>query len=125
MCGRTTLIASAELVARWLGLEVGDWTPRYNLCPGEDLLVVRLNAAEEPEVVTMRWGLVPYWAKDPRIAYQCINARADTVATKPRTGGRGAVPRPPRRGRLGEPVHLGRDAARLFLAGSWSSLGPL
>jgi putative SOS response-associated peptidase YedK len=83
MCGRTTLIASAELVARWLGLDVKGWTPRYNLCPGEDLLVVRLSRDGEPEAVPMRWGLVPYWATDPRIAYQCINARAETVATKP------------------------------------------
>jgi putative SOS response-associated peptidase YedK len=83
MCGRTTLIASAELVARWLGLEVGGWMPRYNLCPGEDLLVVRLGATGEAEAVPMRWGLIPYWAKDPKIAWQCINARAETVATKP------------------------------------------
>jgi putative SOS response-associated peptidase YedK len=83
MCGRTTLIASAAVVARWLGLEVGEWAPRYNLCPGEDLLVVRLSAAGEAEAMPMRWGLVPYWAKDPRIAYQCINARAETVTTKP------------------------------------------
>jgi putative SOS response-associated peptidase YedK len=83
MCGRTTLIVSAQLVARWLGLEVGAWRPRYNLCPGEDLLVVRLGTTGQPEVLPMRWGLIPYWAKDPKIAWQCINARAETVATKP------------------------------------------
>ena len=35
------------------------------------------------ELVKLRWGLIPVWAKDAKIAYSTINARADTVATKP------------------------------------------
>ena len=83
MCGRTTLVASAASVAHWLGLDVPEWVPRYNVCPTEALLVVRLGADSEPEALCMKWGLVPYWTADPRIGAQCINARAETIATKP------------------------------------------
>jgi putative SOS response-associated peptidase YedK len=83
MCGRTTLVASEVHIARWLRLRVAEWTPRYNLCPGQDLLVVRRAESGELEALPMRWGLIPWWATDPRIAFQCINARAETVATKP------------------------------------------
>jgi putative SOS response-associated peptidase YedK len=83
MCARATLIASATDVARWLGLDVEGWEPRYNLSPGQELLVVRLGPGARPEAVPMRWGLVPNWAEDPRIAFRTVNARAETVATKP------------------------------------------
>jgi putative SOS response-associated peptidase YedK len=83
MCARATLISSAADVARWLGLDITEWEPRYNLSPGQDLVAVRLGAGGEPEAVPMRWGLVPNWAADPRIAYHTVNARAETVATKP------------------------------------------
>ena len=83
MCARATLIASAADVARWLGLDIGALEPKYNLSPGQDVLVVRLGADADPEAVPMRWGLVPNWAPDPKIAYRTINARAETVATKP------------------------------------------
>jgi putative SOS response-associated peptidase YedK len=83
MCARATLIASASIVARWLGLDVEGWEPHYNLSPGQEVLAVRLGAHGEPEAVPMRWGLVPNWAEDPRIAFRTVNARAETVATKP------------------------------------------
>jgi putative SOS response-associated peptidase YedK len=39
---------------------------------------------QQPEwPAVLRWGLIPYWAKDPKIGTQCINAMAETVATKP------------------------------------------
>ncbi len=44
---------------------------------------MRRGASGELETLPMRWGLIPWWATDPRIAFQCINARAETVATKP------------------------------------------
>ena len=83
MCARATLIASAADVARWLGIDLTEWEPHYNLSPGQDLLAVRLGDDAQPEAIHMRWGLVPSWAPDPKIAYHTINARAETVATKP------------------------------------------
>jgi putative SOS response-associated peptidase YedK len=46
--------------------------------------VVRLNPkTEQRELSLLRWGLIPFWAEDPKIGYSTINARAETVATKP------------------------------------------
>ena len=52
----------------------------WNVAPGQVLPITRL-ANGEIEHVTARWGLVPFWAKDEKIAYKCINARAETIAT--------------------------------------------
>ena len=60
------------------------FAPSYNVAPQSTQPVVRLNAdTGKPEFTLMRWGLVPYWAKDPKIGYTTINARAEEVATKP------------------------------------------
>ncbi len=83
MCGRTTLTKSAAEIARWLNGEVPAWQARFNLCPGQDLLVVRRDPQGATEAIRMRWGLIPSWATDPTIANQCINARAETIDTKP------------------------------------------
>ncbi len=58
-----------------------EWTPSRNVSPGEQIPVI--TDALNPVLRTMRWGLVPYWAKDPAIGYKTINARAETVAEKP------------------------------------------
>ncbi|MCC7050102.1 MAG: SOS response-associated peptidase family protein [Alphaproteobacteria bacterium] len=55
---------------------------RYNIAPTQQTPVVRLDAAGGRELVPMRWGLIPSWAKDATIDAKLINARADTVATK-------------------------------------------
>ncbi len=83
MCGRTTLTKSAADIARWLNGEVSAWQPRFNLCPGQDLLAVRLDRHGATETVAMRWGLIPSWVTNPAIANQCINARAETIDSKP------------------------------------------
>jgi putative SOS response-associated peptidase YedK len=57
--------------------------PRYNIAPTQDVLAVRLNPAGEREAVDLRWGLLPFWAKDEKVSYSTINARAETVASKP------------------------------------------
>ena len=57
--------------------------PRYNIAPTQDVLAVRLDSAGKQEAVQLRWGLIPSWAKEEKIAYSTINARAETVASKP------------------------------------------
>jgi putative SOS response-associated peptidase YedK len=54
---------------------------RYNIAPGAMVPVVTRQSPNQ--AVLMRWGLIPFWAKDPRIGYALINARAETVAQKP------------------------------------------
>jgi putative SOS response-associated peptidase YedK len=83
MCARTTLTLSAHLIARWLALtDVPPWEPRYNVCPTQDQMAVRLRDGE-PEAVLLRWGLVPPWAPDLGVGNRMINARGETVDTKP------------------------------------------
>ena len=58
--------------------------PRYNIAPTQQVLIARAKeGGEATEVVPVRWGLVPSWAKDPSIGSRMINARGETVATKP------------------------------------------
>jgi putative SOS response-associated peptidase YedK len=57
--------------------------PRYNIAPTQETIVVRLNEAGQRVAVPMKWGLIPSWAKDAKIAASLINARGETVAEKP------------------------------------------
>ncbi len=84
MCGRYTLVASGEELAERFRLpEAPDPPVRYNIAPAQPIVVVRHRHDETREAALCRWGLVPFWAKDPKIGYRTINARAETVATKP------------------------------------------
>lgn len=56
---------------------------RYNIAPTQDIAAVRNSADDGRELALLRWGLVPFWAKDPSIGNRMINARAETVAEKP------------------------------------------
>jgi putative SOS response-associated peptidase YedK len=61
-----------------------DWSPRYNIAPTQLVPVIRQNPKEpRRELSSMRWGLIPSWAKDSLISAQMINARSETAATKP------------------------------------------
>ena len=60
-----------------------EWSPRYNLGPMQRMLAVRLKPEGVRLAEPLQWGLVPGWAKDPKIGAQLVNARSETVATKP------------------------------------------
>jgi putative SOS response-associated peptidase YedK len=85
MWGRFTLHMSWAELVRLYRIHDKGWNlpPRYNIAPTQDVLAIRLNEAGEREPVNLRWGLIPRWAKDEKIAYSTINARAETVASKP------------------------------------------
>ena len=57
--------------------------PTYNGAPTDTLPVVRLNHDGRRCLDLLRWGLVPWWAKDIKMGARCINAMAETVTTKP------------------------------------------
>ena len=60
------------------------FAPSFNIAPQSVQPVVRLNReADKREFTLMRWGLVPAWAKDAKIGYNTINARAEGAASKP------------------------------------------
>lgn len=84
MCGRFTLRTPASEIARLFDVTVPDFQPRYNLAPSQAVAAVRLDPRREKrEFAFLRWGLIPSWADDPKTGYRMINARAETVATKP------------------------------------------
>lgn len=87
MCGRYTLrISPKEMQAAFEILRLAEeyeFRPRYNIAPTQRMLVVRLGEDGQRELVPMRWGLIPSWARDLKIGASLINARAETVASKP------------------------------------------
>jgi putative SOS response-associated peptidase YedK len=61
-----------------------NYAPSWNVAPTDKLPIVRYNPKTEARALDlMRWGLVPYWAKDIKIGVSTINAMAETVDTKP------------------------------------------
>ena len=60
------------------------WEPRFNIAPSQAIAVIRNDPhGDRREVAMLRWGLIPSWADDIRIGNQLINARAETIVTKP------------------------------------------
>jgi putative SOS response-associated peptidase YedK len=87
MCGRFARRSTREVLAEWFGIDLEDqpqFSQSYNVAPQSVQPVVRLERdSGEPEFALMRWGLVPFWAKDAKIGYLTMNARAEEAATKP------------------------------------------
>ncbi len=85
MCGRFTLRTPTHRLAEAFGVrDLPNLAPRYNIAPSQDVAAVRrAEDGDGRELVLLRWGLVPYWAKEPAIGNRMINARAETVAEKP------------------------------------------
>jgi putative SOS response-associated peptidase YedK len=86
MCGRYRLSRRKQLVAEYFGAvpDEDEWNPRYNIAPTQPVPVIRQHPKEPRlELSLVRWGLIPSWAKDASGASGMINARSETVATKP------------------------------------------
>jgi len=82
MCGRYTQTTELEILQNRFGFFASGITlkPRYNLSPGQEAPIV---VREDAKILKMmRWGLVPYWAKEASIGYKMINARAETLTQK-------------------------------------------
>lgn len=83
MCGRFALWNDPGEIARELGVQAPpDLTKRYNVAPSQLIPAVRANSENNRELVRLVWGLVPFWAKERRIGYRMINARAESIAQK-------------------------------------------
>jgi putative SOS response-associated peptidase YedK len=84
MCGRYALYGprsrSRAEADYFSNLE--EFPGSWNVAPGQTLPITTLSGGEIQHV-TARWGLVPFFAKDEKTGYKCINARAETVATTP------------------------------------------
>jgi len=81
MCGRFTLTIAPTGLGDLFGIGWSSpFRPHYSIAPGQELLAVR-TSPHGPEWTRLRWGLIPHWAKDEKIAWRTINARSETVET--------------------------------------------
>jgi putative SOS response-associated peptidase YedK len=147
MCGRFHLGTPAADVARIFGVEradplLGDWRPRYNIAPTQDVMIIReeIPKGSERSVRTLapaRWGLVPSWADDQAAGYKMINARSEDAAAKPAFRGamqrrRCIVPadgfyewKKSGKGKRKQPMLIRRRDGRSFaMAGLWERWRP-
>jgi len=84
MCGRFAFYSPSEAAVALFGVSTSvEIEPRYNIAPTQFIAAIREDESKQRELVMLRWGLVPFWAKDPSIGNRMINARAETVAEKP------------------------------------------
>lgn len=91
MCGRFTLASNPEALQQtFFNFDVPiNLSPRYNISPTQDVAVIANTPTdteihpETGQVAFFHWGLIPSWAKDPKIGNRMINARSETLAEKP------------------------------------------
>ena len=88
MCGRASLFSDFSEIRRVFAIPPGQPAPNFaanwNAAPTQDLPVVLYDAAaQQRRLDIMRWGLVPFWAKDAKIGYSTFNAKAEGIDGKP------------------------------------------
>ncbi|GGH87541.1 SOS response-associated peptidase [Pullulanibacillus pueri] len=84
MCGRFTLTVDIDVLLEQFQIKypIGfDYQVRYNIAPSQ-LVTVVIKGEKGNKMGQLRWGLVPEWAKDPKIGYKMINARSETLRSK-------------------------------------------
>jgi putative SOS response-associated peptidase YedK len=86
MCGRFTLFAEYDDILNRFDIEAAIeqdlYVQSYNIAPSHSVLSV-INDGTQNRLGYLRWGFVPSWAKDEKVGYKMINARAETLAEKP------------------------------------------
>jgi putative SOS response-associated peptidase YedK len=83
MCGRFVLKTNPEILQQTFDLVTvpDSLPPRYNIAPSQPVAVISNKDPQQLEFY--KWGLVPFWSKDPSIGYKMINARVETASEKP------------------------------------------
>lgn len=84
MCGRFVGFSTFEILQAHFPIDVADVqvTTNYNVAPTQEILAISRQEGEN-HLLNYHWGLVPFWAKDLSIGNKLINARSETVVTKP------------------------------------------
>ena len=84
MCGRFELHSPIDRIINTFHVKKPsiDYRPRYNIAPTQNILIVTSDGHDN-HLITAKWGLIPHWAKDSKVASHMINARAETLSEKP------------------------------------------
>jgi putative SOS response-associated peptidase YedK len=90
MCGRYTSTSTPTELATFFAVDevkTEELPLRYNVAPSQPVYAIAErqphdNGGPSRQLGAFRWGLVPWWAKDPSVGARMINARAETVATR-------------------------------------------
>lgn len=132
MCGRFEISALDQILAAFDAEETVEFgPPRYNIAPSQQVPIVRQNGGRRT-ITLARWGLIPYWAEDASIGNKLINARSETVGSKPAfrdslARRRCLIPATgfyewQKSGTRKRPFHIGMKDGSLFaFAGLWSA----
>ena len=87
MCGRFTQDLDGDDLADLYGLDAAETQPefrsRWNGAPTQDFVLCRADSDGRRTLAVHRWGLIPAWARDPKIGTRLINGRAETISSKP------------------------------------------
>jgi putative SOS response-associated peptidase YedK len=83
MCGRYNFSKPQKLKQRYQLEADFAMEPEYNVAPSMTMPVIIANEKGTNEAVKMKWGLIPHWAKEPRVKFSTINARAETISSSP------------------------------------------
>ncbi len=84
MCGRFVEFRRLKELIRHFPIDVAavEITPNYNVAPTQEILAITRHD-EKNHLEKLHWGLVPFWAKDTTVGSRMINARSESVVTKP------------------------------------------
>ena len=84
MCGRFVGFRNIEELKDYFPIDIAECeaTANYNVVPSQEILAI-IQRDNKNRLQKLHWGLVPFWAKDVSIGNRMINARVETVATKP------------------------------------------
>ena len=84
MCGRFIRTSPIERYSALFSAPGSvDLKPSFNIAPSSRILLARGNGKGGRELVSLKWGLVPSWSKEPKTEYSTINARAETIDIAP------------------------------------------
>ncbi|MFB4165406.1 SOS response-associated peptidase [Alteribacillus sp. JSM 102045] len=84
MCGRFTLSEDVKEIEKRFDVDhtvVDNYEPSFNIAPSQHILAI-VNDGKHNRLGTLKWGLIPVWAKDEKIGYKLINARGETIHQK-------------------------------------------
>lgn len=83
MCGRFQLSVKGKQISERFNVEVFAelYKPSYNCAPSQNLPVI--TNSQSQKISFLKWGLIPFWAKDPKVGFRNINTRSETISEKP------------------------------------------